>query len=103
VSHGLGRVLEAVPACSGEGMGAIFRCDEIEKRASAAIDRELSFVEGLRFRAHLAICRACRGHLSQLRRSVELLRSASREEPAPHAEALVVAALARRGREEDQR
>lgn len=83
-------------------MVTIFRCEEVEKRASAAIDGELSFVERWRLRAHLVICRACRGHLSQIRRTAELLRAAAREEPAPHAEALVVAALARHGREEHQ-
>lgn len=84
-------------------MSAIFRCDEVEQRAGALIDGELPLVEALRMRAHLAICRACRARVGQLRHTIGVLRAVAREEPAPAAQAMVAAAVVGRGREEESR
>jgi anti-sigma factor RsiW len=50
-------------------------CREVTERASALIDRELSWSERLQMRIHLAMCRHCSRFVSQLR----LLRAALRQ------------------------
>jgi anti-sigma factor RsiW len=57
----------------------MLRCREVAELASDYVNGDLSRSRRLAVRLHLAICRACRRYLRQMRETVALLRALSRE------------------------
>ncbi|PYV23040.1 MAG: hypothetical protein DMG24_15065, partial [Acidobacteria bacterium] len=56
---------------------------EIENFASDYLEGRLEAVRQREFQAHLAVCSECRELVSDVRRVMELCRSAEDPEPAP--------------------
>lgn len=66
----------------GDSMGLMPTCKEIHRLTSEGLDRELSLVERLRMRMHLAVCEACTnftGQMHLIRRAMQQMKSG--EEP----------------------
>lgn len=49
-------------------------CKEVTERATAYLERDLSWWERLQMRLHLAMCAACRQYLAQMATTRRLLR-----------------------------
>jgi anti-sigma factor RsiW len=52
----------------------VLTCREIAERVTDYIERDLPWRDRLRYRAHLALCAACRRYVSQMRQASALLR-----------------------------
>lgn len=53
-------------------------CKDVTARATAFLERDLSWWERLQIRLHLAMCAACRRYLAQMAATRELLRRLGR-------------------------
>ncbi len=60
----------------------MLRCKDIYARATEYQERQLSWGHRLKFRLHLAMCRACRDFVAQMERTRGLLREIGRGEPS---------------------
>ena len=58
-----------------DSMGLKPTCKEVHRLTSEGLDRELTLVERLRMRLHLAVCEACSNFTGQM----ELIRRAMRQ------------------------
>lgn len=54
----------------------MLNCKDVAARASALIDGDLSFWQGLQVRLHLAKCKGCRRFLGQMRVTQTLTKAA---------------------------
>ncbi len=59
----------------GDSMGLKPTCKEVHRLTSEGLDRELTLVERLRVRLHLAVCEACTNFAGQM----QLIRRAMRK------------------------
>jgi anti-sigma factor RsiW len=80
----------------------MLRCHEVADLASDHIDRALPFGRRLQMHLHLAICRACRAYVDQLRKTIGLIRGRAVGEPPPSVVAAVAEALAQSREEKPQ-
>jgi predicted anti-sigma-YlaC factor YlaD len=55
-------------------------CEQTRGYVSASVDGELSEVEGMLLKGHLASCEACRGYAANVAQTTRLLRQAPLEE-----------------------
>ena len=57
----------------------MWNCKDVASRASAMIDGELSFWDGLQVRLHLAMCKGCSAFVVQMRLTRNLTMAAGAE------------------------
>ncbi len=74
------------------------RCEEIQERLSAYLDRELEPAERQALEDHLRECAGCRQELALLRQTVSTLQSLEEMEVSPQLTAAIQAGVSARGR-----
>ncbi|MEH6626200.1 MAG: zf-HC2 domain-containing protein [Motiliproteus sp.] len=58
----------------------MLKCKDVTEQASAYIDGELGFFEGLNYRFHLAICKHCQTFSQNFQAGIEMIKMLPKEE-----------------------